>query len=60
MVNGDGSVLPAEATEAEYPDAFESVPTPFSTVTSTLQVTVNDQGGDITIDIPAKLKTKRK
>lgn len=60
MVNVDGNVLPAEATEAEYPDAFESIPSPFCSPGSTIELKVSDQGGDVKIEIPGKLINKKK
>lgn len=58
MIDGDGTVLPAEATQAEHPFSKEGVPTPFSTPESTLEVNVPETGGQITIDVPVKTKGK--
>lgn len=60
LVNIDGKVLPSEATEAEYPDSFESIPSPFCSTASSLTLKVSDQGGDVKLDLPGKLLTKKK
>ncbi len=59
MMNKDGTVLPPDAMQADYPDAFEAIPAPYSTLESTLQVTVSEAGGAITVDVPSKLLKKR-
>jgi hypothetical protein len=59
LVNIDGTVLPADAADADYPDSFESVPPPYSTTSSPIQVTVSDKGGELKIEIPGKLLVKR-
>lgn len=58
MIDGDGTVLPAEATQAEYPFSKEGVPSPFSTPESTLEIEVPESGGQLTIDLPVKTKGK--
>jgi uncharacterized protein (DUF2141 family) len=58
MIDGDGTVLPAEATQAEHPFSKEGVPTPFSTPESTLEIEVPESGGQVTIDLPVKTKGK--
>ncbi|MFO0940616.1 MAG: carboxypeptidase-like regulatory domain-containing protein [Pirellulales bacterium] len=60
LVNIDGKVLPAEATEAEYPDSFESIPSPFCSMASNIELKVSNQGGDVKLEIPGKLLTKKK
>ena len=59
FVNRDGSVLPSDAKQVDYPDAEESVPAPYSTPDSPLEVTVPEQGGPLAVEIPAPL-LKRK
>src|SRR5688572_18650017 len=59
FVNPDGSPLPPDFTEAEYPRAVESVPAPYSGPDSPLEVTVPEKGGELTVDIPARLLGKK-
>lgn len=54
MIDADGTVLPADALQAEYPMAREGVPAPYCTMESPLEVTIADDGGTIEIEIPAK------
>ena len=50
----DGTVLPADAKQAENPGARESIPAEYASLEGTrLRVTVPDTGGDMSIDIPA-------
>ena len=53
-----GKVLPPEALQAEYPNAQEIVPSPFSTANSTLEVDIPAGGGEVKVDLPVKLKKK--
>ncbi len=56
LVARDGTPLPADAKQADHPGARESVPAPYSALGATpLKVTVPDEGGPITIDVPAKI-----
>ena len=56
LIAADGSPLPPDARDAENPGAKESVPEPFASVDgTTLKATVPDEGGPLTIDIPAKV-----
>lgn len=56
----DGTVLdPANFKEAENPHAMESVPAPYSSVDSPLQVTVPEKGGTVDIEIPVKVLGKK-
>ncbi len=54
LVAPDGTPLPADAKQAETPNARESVPAPYSSLEGTpLTATVPEAGGDVTIEIPA-------
>lgn len=55
LVNPDGSVVPADEPEADHPDSRESVPRPYSGVDSPLKVMISPEGGEVKVDIPAKL-----
>jgi hypothetical protein len=59
FVDRDGTVLSSDAKQADFPHAVESVPAPFSTPESTLEVTVPDQGGTVNVEIPVKLLGKK-
>ncbi len=59
MVDGKGAPLPQDATQADYPDARESIPAPFSTSNSPIEVTIDDKGGQVKIDVPAKPGAKK-
>jgi hypothetical protein len=52
LVGRDGSALPADARQADYPDAKESVPAPYSSIDSPLEAAVPDAGGTVNVDIP--------
>lgn len=58
-IDRDGTVL-ADYIQADNPLAIESVPVPFSTTESPLEVTVPEEGGKITVEIPAKLIVRKK
>ena len=57
MVDQQGKLLPADATQADYPDGFESIPPPYSTANSPLEITVTDESEQFEIDIPVRLRT---
>jgi hypothetical protein len=59
FVNRDGSALPADFKEADYPHAVETVPAPYSSPDSPLVVTVPEDGGTVNVEIPAKLLGKK-
>jgi hypothetical protein len=59
FIDRDGSVLPREHKQADYPHAVESVPAPFSSPNSPFEVTVPEEGGPLSIDIPAKILGKK-
>jgi len=54
MINPDGTVLPAEAIQADYPMAREGVPAPYSTMESPLEVTIPEGGGLVEVKLPVK------
>jgi hypothetical protein len=56
MMDKDGTILPPEAKQADYPDAGESVPPPYSSPSSPIVVTVPEGGGAVAVEIPVKLK----
>jgi hypothetical protein len=55
LVARDGTALPADAKQADYPDAKESIPPPYSAIDSTLEATVPEAGGKVDVDIPVAL-----
>lgn len=60
MVDEHGTLLPADAGQADYPDGFDSIPPPFSTVNSPIEITVTDESEPFQIDIPVALRTSRR
>jgi len=54
LIDGDGSVLSAEATQAEYPFSREGVPPPYSSPDSPLEISVPEQGGKVIIELPVQ------
>jgi hypothetical protein len=59
FVDRDGTVLPSDAKQADYPHAVESVPAPYSSPDSPLEVTVPEEGGAVTVEIPTKTLGKK-
>ena len=57
FMDRDGTILPNDAKQADYPDAKESVPPPYCTPNSPLEVTITE-GGALKVEIPVKLKGK--
>ena len=57
LVDQQGNALPEGATQADYPDGFDSVPPPFSTPRSPLEITITDEGGHFDIEVPVALRT---
>jgi hypothetical protein len=55
FINRDGTLLPSDAKWADFPNAIESVPAPYSLPDSKFFVTVPDSGGTLDIPIPVKL-----
>ncbi len=60
LVDAKGNPLPVDATQADYPDAKESIPAPYSAPASPIEVTISEKGGLIEIDIPAKVPGAKK
>ena len=60
MVDGKGKSLPPDATQADYPDAKEAIPAPYSLPDSPIQVTIDDKGGEVAVDIPVKIAALKK
>jgi hypothetical protein len=60
FIDRDGSPLPADAKQADYPHAEESVPAPYSLPDSPLEVTVPEKGGALTVEIPVALLRGKK
>jgi hypothetical protein len=58
FVDRDGSVLPSDHKQADYPHAVESVPAPYSSPDSPLEVTV-PEGGSVNVEIPVKALGKK-
>lgn len=56
LVDRKGNALPAEATQADYPDAQESIPAPYCTSNSPLEVEIPKNGGEIKVEVPGKSK----
>ena len=54
LVNPDGTPVPPDAPDADYPGCRESVPRPYSGVDSPLKVVISPEGGEIRVDVPAK------
>ncbi len=61
LIDGQtGEVLPEGAPEADYPHAMESIPLPFSSSgNSPLEVEISESGGELKIDIPKALRSKK-
>lgn len=55
LVMPDGSPLPPDAADADYPEARESIPQPYSGADSPLKVVISEAGGDVKVDIPDAL-----
>jgi hypothetical protein len=55
LADPDGTILSPEATQADHPSARETVPAPYSGHASPLKVTIPKEGGEIKVDVPAKL-----
>ena len=61
FIDRDGSVIPSsEFKQAENPHALDSVPAPYASIDSPLKVTVPEEGGAVTVEIPVKLLGKKK
>jgi hypothetical protein len=58
LMDRDGTALPSDAKQADYPHSEESVPPPFSSPDPPIEVTVPDKGGTIHVEIPVALLGK--
>jgi hypothetical protein len=58
-VDRDGSILPSDAKQVDYPHAVETVPAPYSAPDSPLEVTVPERGGALNVEIPVQLLGKK-
>jgi hypothetical protein len=56
LAEPDGTVIPADSFQADHPNARETIPAPYSTNSSPLRATIAKEGGDVKLDIPAKLR----
>jgi hypothetical protein len=59
FIDRDGSILPSDHKQADYPHAVESVPEPYSSPDSSLEVIVPEKGGTVNVEIPVKLLGKK-
>jgi len=59
LADPDGTPLSPEATQADHPFAKETVPAPYSGPDSPLKVTISDKGGEVKVEVPAKLVTPK-
>ncbi|MCI0376205.1 MAG: carboxypeptidase-like regulatory domain-containing protein [Gemmataceae bacterium] len=59
LMDKDGTILPADAKEADFPHATESVPAPYSSPDSPLEITVPEAGGTVIVEVPAKILGKK-
>ena len=60
LVMPDGSAIPPDAPDADFPEARQSIPKPFSGMDSPLKVTIAAGGGEVKVDIPAPLVDPKK
>jgi hypothetical protein len=60
LIDRDGTILPIDAIQADFPNAMESIPAPYSTSNSPLEVLIPESGGEVTVDVPGKLLGKPK
>lgn len=60
LVEENGTPLPADARDADYPNSRESIPGAYVSIDgSPLTVTVPEAGGTLNLDIPLKLVGRR-
>jgi hypothetical protein len=60
MVEANGTPLPDDARDADYPGSWESVPPQYTSPDgSPLKVTVPESGGAVVVDIPVPLLGRR-
>lgn len=60
LVDGKGKSLPPNAMQADYPDAKEAIPAPYSLPNSPIEVTIDDKGGQVEVSIPVKIAALKK
>jgi hypothetical protein len=58
FMDRDGTILPADIKEADHPHARESIPAPYSSADSPLEVTIPEKGGEVRVEIPVKAMGK--
>lgn len=59
LMDADGSTIPVEAPQADFPDAVESVPAPYSTINSPIKIQITAEGGEVKVEIPVPLVQKK-
>ena len=59
FMDRDGTILPSDIKEADHPHAVESVPAPYSTADSPLEITIPEKGGEVKVEIPVKVLGKK-
>jgi hypothetical protein len=55
LMDKDGTILPTDAVQADFPNAFKSIPAPYSSNNSPLEITIHEGGSEVKVDIPFKL-----
>jgi len=60
LIDGDGTILPPDVAEADYPMSRESIPAPYSGDGSPLETTISEQGGEIKLEIPVAVSGSEK
>lgn len=60
IMEPDGTIVSPDEPEANHPDARESIPAPYSGANSPLEATISESGGQIKLEIPAKVPGKMK
>ena len=60
MIDGKGKFLPRDYLQADYPDAKEAIPAPYSLPTSPIEITIDAKGGEVAVDIPVKIAALKK
>lgn len=54
LVMPDGTAVPPDAPDADFPESRESIPKPYSGMNSPLKVTISADGGGLEVNVPAK------
>lgn len=60
FVGDDGKPLGRDWKQADYPSARETIPPKYSGASSPIKVEVKDIGGEINIEIPEGIMSKKK